>query len=103
MHRLVDSIFRKHEAWLKAGGDQSLEVVKTSNLMAFVSEGLDAAEAAGDAAGAKRVREQTDNELRAVRQRNRELQEQVDALAREVEELAGRRQGTTASALDRPA
>ena len=58
MHRLIDPIFRKHEQWLKDGGEQALDVVKTSNLMAFVSEGLEEAEAAGERSGYERGRKE---------------------------------------------
>lgn len=54
MHRHVDTIFRQHEEWLESGGENALQVVKTSNLMALVSQGLELAEGEGERAGHRR-------------------------------------------------
>lgn len=54
MHRQVDPIFRQHEEWLDAGGAGALQVVQTSNLMQLVSQGLEAVESEGEAAGYER-------------------------------------------------
>lgn len=58
MHRLIDSIFRQHQTWLEEGGEGALRVVRDSNLMQLVSQGLETAEADGDAAGYRRGHEQ---------------------------------------------
>lgn len=69
MHRKIDSIFRQHEEWLESGGESSLQVVRTSNLMQLVSQGLEEAEAEAEQAGYWRgLKEGTDRGRRLERE-----------------------------------
>lgn len=54
MHPITEQIWRKHEAWLKEGGDSALDVVKTSNLIALIDQGVERAEASGIEAARRR-------------------------------------------------
>lgn len=46
MHPRVEEIWRNHQQWLEEGGENAVQVIRDMNLISFMTQGLERAEAA---------------------------------------------------------
>ena len=54
MHPVVEDIWKKHAAWLEEGGINAVQVIREMNLIAFMTQGVERAEAAVQAEAYRR-------------------------------------------------
>lgn len=54
MHPVVQEIWKNHQEWLDAGGENAVRTIKDMNLISFMTQGVERAEAAVQEAAYRR-------------------------------------------------